>query len=140
VRAWPATADVGETFYFKPTGGVLMLSPADATPVDPHDAYADDMMIAEGVARLEAASTLEVKHLQRSWGGLRTFTPDGNPAIGRDPDIEGFFWLVGQGGYGIQTAPALSLAAAAMIETGSIPHMISSFGVAEAELSPRRFR
>jgi D-arginine dehydrogenase len=140
VRDWPATADVGETFYFKPTGGVLMLSPADATPVDPHDAYADDMMIAEGVARFEAASTLEVKHLQRSWGGLRTFTPDGDPAVGRDPDCEAFFWLVGQGGYGIQTAPALSLAAAALIETGAIPGMISSFGVAESELSPSRFR
>jgi D-arginine dehydrogenase len=136
---WPATADVGETFYFKPTGGVLLVSPADATPVEPHDAFADDMMIAEGIDRLQACSTIEVGHVQRTWAGLRTFTTDGTPAMGRAADDPSFFWLVGQGGYGIQTAPALSVAAAVMIQGDPIPPEISSYDVSAESLSPGRF-
>jgi D-arginine dehydrogenase len=139
VQLWPATADVGETFYFKPTGGALMISPADATPVEPHDAFAEDKTIAEGIDRLETLTTISVTHLQRTWAGLRTFAPHGSPVVGEDPDAAGFFWLVGQGGYGIQTAPALSLAAAALINGQPIPDWLDSFGVTEALLSPRRF-
>ena len=139
VSVWPATADVGETFYFKPTGGALLVSPADATPAEPHDAFADDMRIAEGIDRLQALSTIEVSHVQRTWAGLRTFTPDGTPAMGRDPDDPSFFWLVGQGGYGIQTAPALSVAAAALIQGDPIPPEISSYDVSPQSLSPGRF-
>jgi D-arginine dehydrogenase len=140
VRSWPATADVGETFYFKPTGAILMVSPADATPVEPHDAFADDMTIAEGIDRLESCTTIAVTRLERTWAGIRTFAPDGSPIVGEDPEAPGFFWLVGQGGYGIQTAPALSLTAAALIKAQPIPDWLADFGVTSALLSPRRFR
>jgi D-arginine dehydrogenase len=85
-------------------------------------------------------TTISVTRLERTWAGLRTFAPDGSPVAGEDPEAPGFFWLVGQGGYGIQTAPALSLAAAALINDRPIPDQFGSFGVTEALLSPRRFR
>jgi D-arginine dehydrogenase len=140
VRHWPATADIGETFYFKPSGGSLMFSPADATPVEPHDAFADDMALAEGIDRLQACTNIEVTHVESTWAGLRTFTPDGSPAVGWDPAVPGFFWLVGQGGYGIQTAPALSLAAAQLIGGGVLPASIAALGVTAQSLSPLRLR
>jgi D-arginine dehydrogenase len=140
VRDWPAICDVAETFYFKPAGAVLMISPADATPAEPHDAFADDMTIAEGIDRMQACTTIEVDRLQHTWAGLRTFAPDGCPVVGEDPECAGFFWLVGQGGYGIQTSPALSLAAATLIETGSIPDWVARFGVSAHSLSPSRLR
>jgi D-arginine dehydrogenase len=115
--AWPLVGDVGETWYCKPQSSKLLISPADATPVDPHDAYADDMTLAEGIARFQEAVDLEVTRVESTWGGLRTFAPDGNPVCGFDPSAEGFFWLVGQGGYGIQTSPALSRVAAAQVRT-----------------------
>jgi D-arginine dehydrogenase len=139
-RNWPLTCDVAETFYFKPTGGALLISPADATPVEPHDAFADDMAIAEGIERMQACTNVEVTHLQHSWAGLRTFAPDGNPVVGEEPDFPGFWWLVGQGGYGIQTAPALSLIAASLIETGLVPQPFSAFGITADALSPHRLR
>ena len=138
VRAWPAVCDIGETVYFKPTGGALLVSPADATPVEPHDAFADDMALAEGIERFQSIADVEVTHVQRSWGGLRTFAPDGNPIVGYDPRAEGFFWLVGQGGYGIQTSPALSILAAALVRRDTPP---SGLGLPENldALSPARF-
>jgi D-arginine dehydrogenase len=139
VSGWPATADVGETFYFKPSSGVLMVSPADATPVDPHDAFADDMAVAVGIERLQACTTIEVNQIRRTWAGLRTFSPDGSPVVGYDPGSSGFFWLVGQGGYGIQTAPALSLVAASLIVAASIPPSIAAFGVTAESLAALRF-
>ncbi len=77
--------DVGETWYAKPQSGKLLVSPADATPVDPHDAYADDMALAEGIDRFQQATTIEVTRVEHTWGGLRTFAPDGNPVCGYDP-------------------------------------------------------
>ena len=102
--------DVGETWYAKPQSGKMMVSSADATPVDPHDAYADDMAIAEGIERLMTATTIEVNHLDHSCGAASAPSP---PTTHPSSDMirirrEGFFWLVGQGGYGIQSAPALS--------------------------------
>jgi D-arginine dehydrogenase len=138
IRHWPATADVGESFYFKPTGGTLLISPADATPSEPHDAFADELTIAEGIDRMQACTHIEVSHVQRTWAGLRTFAPDGSPVVGMDPEHPGFFWLVGQGGYGIQTAPALSLTAASLIATGTVPGAIANFGVTVEALLPRR--
>lgn len=104
VMAWPFVGDVGETWYAKPSGGQLLVSPAEAEPMDPHDAFADDMTLAEGIARFQEAVDIEVTHLAGSWGGLRSFAPDGNPVCGFDARAEGFFWLIGQGGYGIQTS------------------------------------
>jgi D-arginine dehydrogenase len=136
---WPMVTDVGETWYAKPQSGSLIVSSADATPVDPHDAYADDMAIAEGVDRLMTATTLEVERLTHSWGGLRTFAPDGNPAVGFDPHTEGFFWLVGQGGYGIQSAPALSVTAANMARGLPVPKDVTDLGLDVAAILPGRF-
>jgi D-arginine dehydrogenase len=137
---WPMVGDVGETWYAKPQSGKLMVSSADATPVEPHDAYADDMAIAEGVERLMTATTLEVERLDHRWGGLRTFAPDGNPVIGFDPTADGFFWLVGQGGYGIQSAPALSVAAAQMLLHNTVPQAAKDHGLDLKHISPDRFR
>jgi D-arginine dehydrogenase len=140
VAAWPMVTDVGETWYSKPQSGKLMVSSADATPVEPHDAYADDMAIAEGIERMINATTLEIDRLEHSWGGLRTFAPDGNPVIGYDLSTEGFFWLVGQGGYGIQSAPALSVTAAELALRRTIPKHLLDRGLESHAISPERFR
>jgi D-arginine dehydrogenase len=134
---WPMVTDVGETWYCKPQSGKLMVSSADATPVDPHDAYADDMAIAEGIERLMTATTLEVERLEHSWGGLRSFVPDGNPVVGFAPGQEGFFWLVGQGGYGIQSSPALSETAATLILDKPLPVSVIAHGLELSDIAPR---
>ena len=118
----------------------MIVSSADATPVDPHDAYADDMAIAEGIERMMEASTIEVTRLEHSWGGLRTFAPDGSPVIGFDPHTEGFFWLVGQGGYGILSAPALSRTAAAMALRQPLPEDVLEAGLNITDIHPERLR
>ncbi len=112
---WPLFVSASESFYAKPEAGTLMVSPADEDLVEPHDAWADDMVLAEGLHRFEEATTLPVTRLEHSWAGLRTFTRDKTPVVGFAPDTKGFFWLAGQGGYGIQTAPALSKLAADLI-------------------------
>lgn len=137
---WPMVTDVGETWYAKPQSGKLIVSSADATPVEPHDAYADDMAIAEGVDRLMTATTIEVERLEHSWGGLRTFASDGNPVVGFDPSTDGFFWLVGQGGYGIQSCPALSETAAHMVLGQAIPSHIMDHGLVLNHIMPQRLR
>jgi D-arginine dehydrogenase len=139
VAAWPMITDAGETWYSKPQSGKLMVSSADATPVEPHDAFADDLAIAEGIERLMQATTLEVSRVEHAWGGLRTFAPDGNPVVGYDPYTEDFFWLVGQGGYGIQTSPALSLLAAEMAIGRPVPGHVTDAGLDLAAISPDRF-
>jgi len=115
VSNWPLLSTLSETFFARPTGGKLMISPLDAVPSEPHDAFADDLLLAEGIDAYSQAVDHEVTRIERSWGGLRTFAPDGDPAVGFDPSADGFFWCVGQGGYGIQTSPALSEAAAALV-------------------------
>ncbi len=137
---WPMVTDAAETWYAKPQSGKMIISSADVTPVEPHDAYADDMAVAEGIERLMNATTFEVTHLDHSWGGLRTFAPDKNPVVGFDPHTEGFFWLVGQGGYGIESAPALSRTAAALAQNKPAPEDVLSFGLNIADIHPERLR
>lgn len=139
VMQWPLLNDVGETWYCKPQSGKLLISPADATPVDPHDAYSDDLMLAEGIERFQQAVDYEVTRVERTWGGLRSFAPDGNPVVGYDGWQEGFFWLIGQGGYGIQSSPALSRLAAALVRGEAPPSDIMDEGLVLAEISPGRF-
>jgi D-arginine dehydrogenase len=136
---WPMVIDVAETWYAKPQSGKLIVSSADATPVAAHDAYADDMAIAEGIDRMMQATTLDVTRVEHSWGGLRTFAADGSPVVGFDPSTEGFFWLVGQGGYGIQSAPALSVTAANMARGLPVPKDVTDLGLDVADILPRRF-
>ena len=81
VMTWPLVGDAGETWYAKPAGGKLLVSPADATPVDPHDAYADDMLLAEGIDRFQQAIDLPVERVERNWGGLRSFAARRRPGL-----------------------------------------------------------
>lgn len=107
VSDWPMMFDVAEQWYARPEARTrLMVSPADATPTYPHDVQPEEIDVAIGIDRMQQALDIEVRRVEHSWAGLRTFTPDGSLAFGWDPHIEGFFWCVGQGGYGIQTAPA----------------------------------
>lgn len=108
ITSWPLVASASENWYAKPDAGKFMISPADEDPVEPHDAWADDMVLAEGLHRFEQMMTMEVTRVEHSWAGLRSFVKDRTPAVGFAPDTDGFFWLAGQGGYGVQTAPALS--------------------------------
>ncbi len=140
VQDWPEILPADVSFYCKPMGGKLMLSPAEEDPMEPHDAWADDLRLAEAVERLEATLDISVQRLERTWGGLRTFARDGVPVVGFDPEAAGYFWLAGQGGYGIQTSPALSRVAAALVAGGAMPPDIAAEGVTAADLSPARFR
>lgn len=139
IAAWPAVIDVDEEFYFKPDAGKLLISPADETFVEACDAQPDELDIAIGVDRVQAALTLEVERINHSWAGLRTFAPDRAPVIGFDPDAPGLFWSVGQGGYGIQTAPAWARTAAALARGEAVPDDIAREGVTAVDLSPGRF-
>jgi D-arginine dehydrogenase len=112
---WPLVIDVGETVYFKPDAGRLLISPADETDTEPCDAQPDDLDVAIAADRIERMTTLSVRRIAHRWAGLRTFAPDRTPVCGFDPRTEGFFWLAGQGGYGIQTSPALAALAARLV-------------------------
>jgi D-arginine dehydrogenase len=138
VSSWPAVCSMSETWYAKPEAGKLMVSPADEDPVEPHDAWPDDMVLAEGLDRYERAVTVPVTRVERSWAGLRTFAPDRTPVVGFDPAAEGFFWLAGQGGYGIQTAPALSRLAGALLTGGDGTRVLAADVV--SALAPGRLR
>jgi len=133
--AWPMVIDIEEAFYMKPDAGLLLVSPADETPVDPSDVQPEELDVAIAVDRIETATTLQVKRIRKRWAGLRSFAPDRSPVIGFDPSVPGFFWLAGQGGYGIQTAPAASQLASALLR-GEMPAASDDL---IAQLSPSRF-
>jgi D-arginine dehydrogenase len=139
IANWPLVNDVGAAFYFKPDAGQLLVSPADAAPSPPCDAQADEYELALGIDRLERATSIPVRKINRKWAGLRTFASDGNPVVGEDPLRRGFFWLAGQGGYGFKTAPALSRIIAALILTGTLPAEATARGLTAEEMSPGRF-
>lgn len=113
---WPVFASAAEHWYAIPESGRLLFSPADKDPVEPHDVWVDDMVLAEGLHRFEQATTLAVSRVEHSWAGMRSFVADGTPVVGFAPDAPGFFWLAGQGGYGIQTAPALAKLTADLVQ------------------------
>ncbi|MDR3509349.1 MAG: FAD-dependent oxidoreductase [Caulobacteraceae bacterium] len=135
----PMPIDIDEQFYFKPESGRVLLSPADETPSEACDVQPDEWDIAVAVDRLEAATTLQVRRVHAKWAGLRTFAPDKNPVVGFQAQAPGFFWLAGQGGYGIQTAPAMARLAAALIRGQTAPQDIQDEGLALAEIAPDRF-
>jgi len=114
VARWPVAIDVDEEFYFKPDAGALLLSPADEHVSAACDVQPDELDVAIAVDRFEQATSLHVGRVTHRWAGLRVFTRDRTPAIGFDDEARGFFWLVGQGGYGIQTSPAMGRIAAAL--------------------------
>lgn len=116
----PVTMDAAGRFYFKPDGGRLWLSPHDETPDVPHDVRPDELDIATVIDRFEQVSTSRVARLESSWAGLRSFAPDRLPVFGWDGAIDGLFWCAGQGGFGIQTAPAAAELCAALL-LGEMP-------------------
>jgi D-arginine dehydrogenase len=135
VSRWPMVMGAGEDWYAKPDAGALIVSPAEEDLMPPHDAYADDMVLAEGLARYEAHVTTPVTRLLSNWAGLRTFAPDRQLVIGPDPADPAFWWCAGQGGYGFQTAPAASEYLADLV--AGRPSALDQ--TTKAALSPARF-
>jgi D-arginine dehydrogenase len=140
VASWPIVFDIDEEFYIKPEAGRLLISPADEEPAAAGDAYAEDLAIAEAVDRIQRAFALEIERVHRSWAGLRTFARDRDPVIGYDDAVPGFFWCAGQGGYGIQSAPACAQLAAALICGRGIPEPLAAEGVSAMAVGPQRLR
>jgi D-arginine dehydrogenase len=120
IDEWPLMSDADEEFYLKPDAGQIMISPADETPSPPCDAQPDDFALALGVDRFERATGLDIQRVNHRWAGLRTFAPDRKFVVGFDPRTEGFFWLAGQGGYGVQSAPSLAQLSSWLV-TGAAP-------------------
>lgn len=138
VSTWVAVGDCEEQWYFKPESGQVLGSPADETPVPPQDIQPDEEDIALVADRIQRATTMEIKRINRSWAGLRSFVEDKCPVVGFAPDADGFFWLAGQGGYGIQTSWAMGLTARELAAGRSVPEQVQGFGVTEADLGPKR--
>jgi D-arginine dehydrogenase len=140
IAAWPMVIDCEESLYFKYDAGRLLISPADETPVEPCDAQPDELDVAIAVDRYEQLTGQTVRRVLSSWAGLRSFVADRAPAIGFDPEARGFFWLCGQGGYGIQTAPAAARLAAHLATGRAPPADLVAHGVDVAALDPARLR
>ena len=140
IADWPAMIEADESFYFKPESGRILVSPCDETPSPPLDAWPEDLTIAECIERLQARADIPVRRILRSWAGLRSFVADRTHVIGFDPVAEGFFWLAGQGGYGVQSAPAAGRAAAALALGEGLPADLADLGLSAEQLSPARLR
>jgi D-arginine dehydrogenase len=140
VAAWPIVHEMEGRFYFKPDAGRVLLSPADETPSEPCDAQPEEWDVAVAVDRFEGAVDLKVTRIEHRWAGLRSFVADRMPVVGYDPEVDGFFWLVGQGGAGIQTAPAMGRLSAALVLGAPVPADLAARGVTPSDLSPERCR
>jgi D-arginine dehydrogenase len=138
VSKWPMVHEVESEFYFKPDAGRLLLSPADATPSEPCDAQPEELDLAIAVERFHNATTVVVERIEHRWAGLRSFVADSLPVIGYEPSAPGFFWLIGQGGFGIQTSPAVCRLAAALIEGREVPDDLAERGIVAETFAPRR--
>jgi D-arginine dehydrogenase len=134
----PAVIDVDETWYIKPESGRLLGSPADETPSEPCDAQPEEMDLAIAVDRIEQAMSFGIGRLHSKWAGLRSFVADKSMVAGFARDTPGFFWLAGQGGYGIQTSPGMARLSAALARGEALPAEIEDRGVTAADLSPGR--
>lgn len=139
-RHWPCLVSADETWYVKHDAGMLLGSPANADPVPPHDVQPEEMDIALAIDRIQHMTTLEIRRPARTWAGLRSFVADGDLVGGFDAQAPGFFWLAAQGGYGIQTSPAMGQACAALARGLPLPQRFADFGLTEAMLSPARLR
>lgn len=137
-RAWPVFGGIDEDWYVKPDAGALLGSPANADPVPPHDVQAEELDVAIGIDRIQTMTTLEIRRPKRVWAGLRSFVADGELVGGWDARAEDFFWVAAQGGYGIQTAPAMGEACASLLTGRSLPAALATFGVSTDALSPAR--
>ncbi len=138
VRRWPCLIDANEEFYLKPDGARLLASPCDETPSEPCDPVPDDLQVALAAERIQRATRVVLRHVHRRWAGLRSFVADRAPVIGMDPDRPGFFWLAGQGGFGIMTSPSAARAAACLASTGTLPADLVALGLRAEMLAPDR--
>lgn len=138
IHHWPMLVSLDESFYMKPDAGMFLGSPANADPVEPHDVQPEELDIAMGIYQIEEATTLSIRRPTRTWAGLRSFVSDGDLLSGFDPKVPGLFWVAGQGGYGIQTSPAMGQASAALVRGLPLPEPLTRFGLEAAMLSPAR--
>ena len=130
----PFAKTVGDELYFAPESGRLFASPMDEGPSGPMDAQADEYEVALAAWRMEERTKVKVQQIHSRWAGLRTFAPDRHPVAGFAPDAEGFFWLAGQGGFGLQTSPAMARIVESLI--AGEPWPVAD--IAPEELSPGR--
>jgi D-arginine dehydrogenase len=131
---WPLLGDAAHSWYVRPEARrKLLVSPADETDMHPHDVQPDELDVAIAVDRMQQALDIPVGRVEHRWAGLRSFTPDRSLAIGEDATAKNFFWMVGQGGYGIQTAPAAGALLAALVR-GDDPGPVAPL------VDPNRFR
>ncbi|WP_220187872.1 FAD-dependent oxidoreductase, partial [Pseudonocardia pini] len=131
----PMLIDAGERFYVKPEGAALMISPNDETPVGPGDARPDELDVALALERTEDVLHLGLRSIRTAWAGLRTFAPDRDPVVGSRPEHPGFHFFAGQGGSGIESAPALAALGAAVVSGDAVP---ADIPVAPERVSPTR--
>lgn len=136
--SWPLVADAGNRFYFRPEGAGVLASLSEETPAEAGDAKPVDLDIALTLERVNEATDLELRSVGRAWAGLRTFGPDRLPVVGFEPEVPGFCWLAGQGGYGIQTAPALARLTAALVRGSAVPADLVAAGLDVTALAPGR--
>jgi D-arginine dehydrogenase len=137
-RHWPAVIALDESWYFKPDAGLLLGSPANADPTHPHDVVPEELDVALGIDRIQSATTLSIRRPRATWAGLRCFVADGEPVLGFDAAVPGFFWAAALGGYGIQSAPAVGALCAALLLQGSMPEESLAAHVPVAALAPAR--
>ncbi|MCW6530129.1 FAD-binding oxidoreductase [Sphingomonas sp. MMSM20] len=140
VRDWPFTKTAVDDFYMLPESGRLLACPVDEVPSDPGDAHPEEYDIALAASKVEEYTSVPIRRISHSWAGLRTFTHDRVPVAGFAPDASGFFWLAGQGGYGLQTAPAMSAITEALIAGTAWPEMLTEWGVTREAMSPERLK
>lgn len=140
VEHWPMTYSAGEDWYIKPDAGVLLGSPANADPVPPHDVQPEEMDIALAMHAIGEMTTLSMRRPLRTWAGLRSFVADGGLVGGMDTQVPNFVWVAAQGGYGIQTAPAMGEACAALARGLPLPEHIAAQGLTPEMLSPARLQ
>jgi D-arginine dehydrogenase len=138
VREWPFVKTAQDEFYMLPESGRLMASPVDEVDCEPSDAQPEDYDLALAAYRLEEYTTLKISRIAHRWAGHRTFTRDRVPTAGFAPDSPGFFWLAGQGGYGLQTAPAMALIVEALVTGASWPEELEALGVGRERITPER--
>lgn len=136
---WPLVLDLGDSFYFKPEGPQLLISPADETPSAACDAQPEVEDIALAAHRFEMATGRKLGQCRAKWAGLRTFAPDRSPVYGYDSEIADFFWCAGQGGFGIQTAPAAGALGAALLQRNTLPQSLRVCGITSERYAPQRF-
>ena len=140
IAAWPFVHSIGGDFYMLPEAGQILVSPVDEVDDEPSDAAPEEYDTALAAYQLEQYTTLTVTRIAHRWAGLRSFVADRTPTAGFDTDAPGFFWLAGQGGYGLQTAPAMAAIVEALATGGAWPEGLEALGVPPEQVTPERLR